>query len=403
MKFASVFSAAALVASVFSQPVQLDKKQLNATEEYESDVTNSSTSLKTLFGKPFAIFQPKVFIINMFLSEAEAWLDSLEFSQTIDLPGLSPVYPTVSCVSNYSICQVTTGEGEINAAASITALGLSPLFDLSHTYFLISGIAGGEPNYTTMGSVTYARYTVQVALEYQVSYQEFIGAHPNWTSGYWAYGTDDPWTYPQNVYGTEVFEVNTKLRDRAVELAETAKLDNGTDENIANRELYTQEAASSAPAIVKCDGLTSDNYFTGNVLGDYFSFYTKMMTNGSGIYCATAQEDNASLEAFTRLDKYGITDFNRVVVQRSISDFSRPPPSKANDTVAWFNEPNDGGSTVAFNNLPIAGLPFVWDILENWEDVYFSGEKFKPSNYTGDILATLGGTPDFGKASFGIA
>lgn len=401
MKFSTLISAATIVAGAIAQP--LDKRQLNATEETLNDVTTTENDLKTSYGKPYAVFQPKVFVINMFEYEAEPWLEALDFEHTITIPGLSPLYPEVSCVANYSVCQMTTGEGEINAASSVTALGLSPLFDFSHTYFLISGIGGGEPEYTTMGSVTFNKYTVQVALEYQVAYQEFITTNPNWTSGYWAYGTEDPWTYPGNVYGTEVFELNEKLRDRAVELAETVDLVNGTEENISNRALYTEEAARSPPAIVKCDGLTSDNYFTGNVLSDYFAFYTSLMTNGSGIYCATAQEDNASLEAFTRLDKYGLVDFNRIVVLRSISDFSRPPPIYANDTVAWFNEPNDGGSSLAFENLPISGMPFVRDVLENWDDVYYSGDEYYPENYTGDILATLGGTPDFGKTDFEVA
>lgn len=401
MKFSTLASAAALAASCLAHP--LEKRQINATEAVIEDVTTKNNDLKTSYGKPFALFQPKVFIINMFEYEANPWLESLDFVHNITIPGLSPLYPEVHCTTNYSVCEFTTGEGEINAAASVNALGLSPIFDFSKTYFLISGIAGGEPQHTTIGSVTFAKYAVQVALEYQVSYQEFITTNPNWTSGYWAYGTDNPWTYPGNVYGTEVFEVNEKLRDRAVELAETVDLNNGTSGNAKFREEYDFEAARSLPSVVKCDVLTSDNYFTGNVLGDYFSFYASLMSNGSAVYCSTAQEDNASLEAFTRLDKYGLVDFNRVVVMRTISDLTRPPPSRADDAVGFFNDPQDGGSSAAFKNLPIAGMPFVRDVLENWEDVYYTGKDFWPENYTGDILNTLGGTPDFGKESFDTA
>lgn len=396
MKFSSVLASAALVASALAMP--FEKRASNSTDD-----PTLGDDLVTSYGKPYALFQPKVFVINMFEYESAPWLEAMDFEHNITIPGLSPLYPTIYCTANYSVCELTTGEGEINAASTITALGLSPLFDLSHTYFLISGIAGGEPEYTTMGSVTFAKYAVQVALEYQVSYQEFIATNPNWTSGYWAYGTDDPWTYPGNVYGTEVFEVNENLRDRAVELAMTAELQNGTELNESNRKLYNETAARSLPTIVKCDALTSDNYFTGNVLSDYFSFYASLMTNGSATYCSTAQEDNASLEAFTRLHKHGLADYNRVMVMRSISDFSRPPPSKANDTVAWFNDPQDGGSTVAFNNLPIAGMPIVRDIVQNWDEVYRSGKKYAPENYTGDLFNTLGGTPDFGKDEFDIA
>lgn len=381
MKFSAVVTSLALLFSANALPISLDVIKRDAPD----------------------VISPKVFVINMFEYEAKPWLSAMNFTNNMTIPGLSPMYPDIFCNDDYSVCEMTTGEGEINASGSVTALGLSPKFNLTQTYFLISGIGGGEPTLTTMGSVTFAKYAVQVALQYQVSYQEFITTHPNWTSGYWAYGTTDPWSYPGNVYGTEVFELNEKLRDRAVELAESVPLNNGTDQNAKNRLLYTQEAARSLPSVVKCDVLTSDNYFTGNVLGDYFAYYASLMTNGSAQYCSTAQEDNASLEALTRLDKAGLVDFSRIVVMRTISDFTRPPPSRANDTVAWFNNPESGGASAAFKNLPIAGIPFVNDVLTHWDDVYKTGESFAPTNYIGDIFNTLGGTPDFGKSSFDVA
>lgn len=381
MKFSAVVSSLALLLATNALPISFDLVKKDAPD----------------------VISPKVFVINMFEYEAKPWLAAMNFTNNMTIPGLSPMYPDIFCNDDYSVCEMTTGEGEINASGSVTALGLSPKFNLTQTYFMISGIGGGEPTLTTMGSVTFAKYAVQVALQYQVSYQEFITTNPNWTSGYWAYGTTNPWSYPGNVYGTEVFELNEKLRDRAVELAESVPLNNGTDQNAVNRMLYDQDAARSLPSVVKCDVLTSDNYFTGNVLGDYFAFYASLMTNGSAQYCSTAQEDNASLEALTRLDKAGLVDFSRIVVMRTISDFTRPPPSRANDTVAWFNDPQSGGASAAFKNLPIAGIPFVNDVLTHWDDVYMTGESFAPTNYIGDIFNTLGGTPDFGKSSFDVA
>lgn len=401
MKLSTIFSVATVLAGALAQP--LNKRASNETAEYLEHKTTKSDDLKTAYGKPFAIFQPKVVVISMFELERDPWLEELDFVHNITIPGLSPLYPMVHCTTNYSICQMTTGEGEINAAASVSTFLLSPLFDFSTTYFLIAGIAGGEPTHTTMGSVTFAKYAVQVGLEYQVAYQDFITTNPNWTSGYFAYGTDNPWTYPANVYGTEVFELNEKLRDHAVELAKDSPLSNGTEKNDEFRQLYEVSPAIDLPQIVKCDSLTSDNYFTGNVLGDYFVEYTKMITNGSATYCATAQEDNASLEVFTRLDKYGVVDYNRVVVMRTISNFSRPPPSMANNTVGFFTDTDKGGIGASLDNLVIAGLPFVHDVLANWDDVYETGEQFKPKNYVGDIFGTLGGVPDFGKESFEVA
>lgn len=366
----------------------------------------SLSDLQSSYGKPYAFFRPKVVIVNTFDAETTPWTQ-FNFTQNITIPGLLPLYPSVHCVNDFSVCQLTTGEGEINAASSITALGLLPSFDLSKTYFLVAGIAGGEPTYTTLGSVTFARFAVQVGLEYQVAYQEAILSNPSWASqpnylaGYFALGTNNPGQYPNEVYGTELFELNGKLRDKAFSLAQNVTLNNGTEGNVNFRLLYSEKAALSSPLVVKCDVVTSDAYFSGNVLSNYFGFYAGLISNGSAKYCATAQEDNAFLEAFTRLTRYGLVDYDRVVVMRSISDFSRPPPQYQKNAVGFLTENIQGGDTDAIKNLAVAGLPFVKDVLNKWESEYFLGSDIKPKNYTGDIINSLNKTLiDIGKQSF---
>ena len=103
-----------------------------------------------------------------------------------------------------------TRTSEVNAASSVSALVHSGLFDLTTTYFLIAGIAGMNPNVATSGSVTLARFEVQVALQYEFDVRD-IGT--NFSTGYIPYGTKAPGEYPTLIYGTEVFEVNENLRD----------------------------------------------------------------------------------------------------------------------------------------------------------------------------------------------
>jgi purine nucleoside permease len=70
------------------------------------------------------------------------------------------------------VCQVITGESEINAAGTIGAFSLSDAFDLTKTYFMIAGIAGVNPEVATLASVTFAKYAVQVALQYEFDPRE---------------------------------------------------------------------------------------------------------------------------------------------------------------------------------------------------------------------------------------
>ncbi|GMM34536.1 hypothetical protein DASC09_018610 [Saccharomycopsis crataegensis] len=358
----------------------------------ECSSTDSPINEYGLYKNPNAI-KPKAFIISMFHYET-IWYEKLDFAHNITVPGLSPLFPHVHCVTNYSICQFITGESEINAAASVTALMLSPLFDLSETYFLIAGIAGGDPSQVTLGSATFAEYVVQVGLEYEVDSRE-IPEKYNWTTGYFPYDSYEPDAYPGSWYGTEVFRVNGKLRDRAFELASNVTLSVGTAKNVAFRELYDYAPANQAPAVVKCDGVTSDTYWFGDILTSYFSNLTHTMTNGSATFCATAQEDNASMEAIMRAHLFGLADFSRVVVMRTISDFARAPPKYDDDAINFFNNVSQGGSYVSIENIYRAGLPFIEDVLENWDTLYSVG-AFKTDEYLGDVFGTLGGTPNFG-------
>src|SRR5271154_406001 len=50
--------------------------------------------------------------------------------RNLTLPGASPLYPDAHCTRTGEVCQLTTGEGEINADSSITALIYSDLFNL---------------------------------------------------------------------------------------------------------------------------------------------------------------------------------------------------------------------------------------------------------------------------------
>ena len=151
-------------------------------------------------------------MISQFTPEAGSFHNIPDFNvleQNITVPGFSPKFPDAHCTSNGEICQLITGESEINAAATISSLVLDETFDLRSTYFLIAGIAGVNPELGTTGSVLFARFEVQVALQYEFDVRD-IGS--NFSTGYIPYGVKVPGEYPKAIYGTEVFEVNDALR-----------------------------------------------------------------------------------------------------------------------------------------------------------------------------------------------
>ncbi|KAF4336130.1 purine nucleoside permease [Fusarium beomiforme] len=345
------------------------------------------------------VFAPKVMIISMWSPEAKIWHDRLPdsklgnlSSKTIHAPGLSMLFPCATCTEDGSICHLTIGEGEINSAASLMALMLSPKFDFRNTYFLIAGIAGVNPKYGTLGSVAIARYSVQVALQYEIDTRSLP---PNWPTGYISYGRNQPHEYPFITYGTEVFELNAQLQDTAYKLASKAAL---ADENEPKeyRALYrhmgeSYKSASQPPSVIKCDTATSDVYYSGSRLSESFENTTKVWTNGTGLYCMSAQEDNAVLEVLVR--PLQTVNLNPTDLQGS--NFDRPPPEYTD--LDHLTAAKQNGFSIAIVNIFNAGIEIVKGIIEEWDDRFKNG--IRAENYIGDIFGSLGGEPDFGFGS----
>ena len=202
-------------------------------------------------------------------------------AMNITVPGFSPLFPDVHCTKTGEVCQLTTGEGEINAASTISALIYSGSFNLTQTYFLIAGIAGINPHLATTGSVTFAQYAVQLDLQYEFSATQVPN---NDSSGYFpqnAYFPDSPLPidYPLEIYGTEVFEVNKNLMNRFAAIASREKL-NDTAGAAAYRAAYKYAPADKPPSVVVCSSGTSNVYWSGSVLGEAFANYTLLLTNG---------------------------------------------------------------------------------------------------------------------------
>ncbi|KAH8812845.1 purine nucleoside permease [Xylogone sp. PMI_703] len=351
------------------------------------------------------VISPKLFIISMFDSEADVWYDDAQnqlglLDQNFTIPGFSPLFPDAHCTASGDICQLTTGEGESNAATTVTALMLSPQFNLTSTYFLITGIAGGNPHVVTTGSVTFARYAIQFDLQYEFDPRQ-MPSNMSWT-GYMPQGGVSPDTpntidYPTSVYGTEVFELNVNLLERAYYIASLATL-NDTDAAAKYRANYGYAPANQPPSVVKCDSGTSNVYWSGSTLGDAFQNYTLLMTNGTGVYCASQQEDNATLEALLRGALSGLLDFSRIILMRTISDFDRAPPNE--DEVFHLLKAQQEGFDVSIENIYQAGIEIVKDIRMYWNGTYAKG--LEPGNYIGDLFNSLGGEPDVGIERFYI-
>ncbi|KAK3292840.1 purine nucleoside permease-domain-containing protein [Chaetomium fimeti] len=251
----------------------------------------------------------------------------------ITLPALSMIHPTVHCTFTGEICQLTTGEGKINAAAILTALTLSPQFDLRQSYFLvavisgIAGVAGVNPAaerrwaaWRWCGSPCRWRY------KHEFGAREMpAGLETDYVCGVWARGA--VCVSGDSVYGTEVMEVNGALRDRAFEFQLRGGGFGGT----------SVCGGGWGAEVVKCDTATSDRI-------------------------TEAQEDNVTLEVLVRMAVHGLVDR---------SNFDRPAPDVTPYDHLLGRHQN--GFDIAIENIFRAGIEAVKRILEDRDGLFLKG------------------------------
>ena len=311
------------------------------------------------FAKEAAPIAPKVMVITMFGDEAQPWLEGEKFTQQIKLPGLNPEYPAVDCTAD-GLCLMTTAMGFANAASSVAAMALSNKFDLSHTYFLIAGIAGVDPNYGTLGSALWAKYAVDATLNHRIDIRE---APEGWPTDFFGFGATKPGEKPKWGAGTEVFELNGKLADYALATTKNVEL---LDSDAAKeyRKHYTQEAATDAPKVAICDTASTDTYWHGAKLGEAVGEWSKLLTDGKADYCTSQMEDNATLTALKRAAEAGKLDFSRIALLRTASNFDRQGKDQ---TAAESLAANSGGFPLATANAYRVGKAYADSIIQNWK------------------------------------
>jgi purine nucleoside permease len=307
-----------------------------------------------------ALPAPKVMIVSMFAPEGKVWLDHLGPWRDIAVPGLSPDYPAVHC-NRAMVCVITTGMGHSNAAASTMALVFSRRFDLRHTYFLVAGIAGINPEQGTVGSVGWARYLVDFGIQWEIDAREIPS---DWRSGYLGINAKQPGDKPPLDYRTEVFQLDEALLQKALALSRGVTLSDGPEAKAA-RAKFPAAPANQPPTVLQCDTLAGDTWFSGQLLGERASDWTKLLTDGKGVYCTTQQEDNATYEALKRGASVKLVDLGRIAVLRAGSDFDRPYPGQTS-AQNLLDYQAQGGFMIALQNLYLAGNPLVQDIVARW-------------------------------------
>jgi len=297
-------------------------------------------------------------IISMFGAEAEVWAGPLALNRHIAVPGLSPQHPEVRCNTD-NVCQMTTDMGKASASASVAAMIHSGLFDLRSAYFLVAGIGGIDPQQGTTGTAAWARYLVDSDLAWELDARE---RGDGWSTGYLGINMKSPEEPPPLHYGSEMYQLDEDLLQRALALSRDVKLAD-SEQARSYRVRYGAAPANQPPQVTQCDAMTGNTWYHGGLLGQRARGWFKQLTGGRGVYCMVAQEDNATYTALKRGAEAGLLDLRRIAVLRTASNFDRQPPGM---TALESVHAQSGGYPPALKNLYLAGNPLVQDIVRNW-------------------------------------
>jgi purine nucleoside permease len=265
---------------------------------------------------------------------------------------------------------IETGEGPTHMAASITALANDRRFDFSHAYWILAGIAGIDPNVGPVASAAWASYVIDGDLAYEIDAREIPS---DWTTGYVPLGRSSPYQPPtppaSSINGVNLFQLNGSFVNWAYQFSHASVTLPDTANLQTVRAQYTSFPATQfRPQVLKGDVLGAGTFWIGALMNAWAENWVKYWSNGQAVFTMTSEEDAGYAQALTFLSRVHTIDFNRVLVLRSGSDFTVPPPGQTAAELLASDSNGTGysGFIESLNDVYLTGSAVVNEIVDNW-------------------------------------
>jgi purine nucleoside permease len=216
---------------------------------------------------PAAPIPVKVVVVTMFQigkltgdkpGEAHLWVERDRLDRALPFP-LGEYELRMNDAGLLLIC---TGGGVTNSSSSIMALGLDARFDLSKAYWLVAGIAGGDPLDVSLGTAAWAKHVVDGDLLYEIDAREIPA---DWPYGLLPLGAKKPndiasgWTVD-----TIHYPLNAALADWAYALTKDHPVADSPGIARFRRQFAGYPAAVRPPFVTIGDSLSAAGTGTAN-------------------------------------------------------------------------------------------------------------------------------------------
>jgi purine nucleoside permease len=253
---------------------------------------------------------------------------------------------------------------------NLTAFLIDSRFDFSRTYWLFTGISGADPEVASVGSAAWARWVVNGDEMREIDDREIPAG---WPYGLFAIGSMKPNTLPTdpNSFGSVespeelgmAYPLNQTLARWAFELTKNVAIPD-TPALKKQREAWKgYPNAQRPPFVLMGETLGSVRYWHGPRRTQWARDWVKLWTGGKGVFVMTNMESQAAARTMKTFTKLGIVDVKRVMVLRTASNPSGPPPGV--DTLATIGD-EAPGQLAAYESNYRVGAPVVHEILANW-------------------------------------
>jgi purine nucleoside permease len=294
--------------------------------------------------------------------EYQLWVEREHLDRLMELPaGFHRLR-----MNDEGVLGMLTGVGTARAASSVMAVGLDPRFDFSHAYWIVAGIGGGDPAQVSLGSAVWADHVIDSELAYEIDPRE---TPKDWPTGMVPLNHATPYEPPARQNGGEIYTLNPQLVGWAYQLTKGVPLAD-TDRIRAARARYAGFAnAQKAPFVARGDDLSGSTFWHGTLMNRWANAWDAYFTGGRGNFMVTAMEDTGTMQALTFLAQAGRVDLDRVLVLRTVSNFTREAPGET---------PADSLKQMAAGNYPAfresveaaqtVGDKVVRDILQHWDE-----------------------------------
>jgi purine nucleoside permease len=316
-----------------------------------------------------SVIRPKVIVVATFEvgndtgdkpGEFQFWVEREKLTQTMTVPGVDHVVRH-NDAGTYGVVSGTTAR----AGLQIMALALDPRFDLSHTYWIINGIAGVNPEVASIGSAAWAAHVVDGDIAYEIDSRE---TPASWPWGIVPIGSKEPTQAPDAAAhmwapNPMSWTMNPVLVQWAYGLTKDVPLVD-TPEAQKFRALYSAyPLAQKPPFVLIGDSFCSNRYWHGAILQKWATYWDNLYTHGEGKFTMTAMEDQGIANSLYRLSAMKKVDFQRVLFLRTGSNYCMPHPG---ETAAESMTSEYAGMIPALEAAYRTGSVVVHALEKNW-------------------------------------